>query len=48
MYKEKTYSPEKIVEICEEIERQWEYHLVTRSRIVPSVFESSLLPKSWS
>src|SRR6516162_9926163 len=31
MYKEKTYSPEKIVEICEEIERQWEYHLVTRA-----------------
>src|SRR5713101_6050081 len=31
MNPESTYSSVKIVEICEEIERQWEYHLVTRA-----------------
>lgn len=31
MSKETTYSAETITRICDEIERQWEYHLVTRA-----------------
>jgi hypothetical protein len=31
MKRDETYSREKIIQICEEIGRQWEYHLVTRA-----------------
>jgi hypothetical protein len=33
MNSEVTDSVEKIGKICEEIGRQWEYHLVTRARV---------------
>jgi hypothetical protein len=30
MDKESVYSREQVEEICEEVERQWEYHLLAR------------------
>src|SRR5260370_40216611 len=41
MTREATYSSETIVKICEEIERQWEYHLVTRAAFPVDVAKSS-------
>ena len=33
MDKESVYSREQIEEICEEVERQWEYHLLSRGGV---------------
>src|SRR5262249_39867294 len=38
--RESTYSPETIANICDEIERQWEYHLVSRAAFPVNVVDS--------
>jgi hypothetical protein len=35
MDRESVYSREQIEEICEEVERQWEYHLIARAAFPP-------------
>src|SRR5262249_19392817 len=42
MNSEVTYSLEKIGKICEEIGRQWEYHLVTRALLPVDTVTSTL------
>jgi hypothetical protein len=36
---ESVYSREQIEEICEEVERQWEYHFIARAAFPPNIME---------
>lgn len=40
MDQEPVYSREQIEAICEEVERQWEYHLIARAAFPSNVLES--------
>src|SRR5260370_32365320 len=40
MKAESKYSAERIAKICEEIKRQWEYHLVTRALLPADALNS--------